>query len=89
MLSFNKPNSLNGEQLRKELRSAGVAISDENDAVRDSADGYIHLDIATKDKSLALEVVANHVGVDVVKVPTLVEKLASVGISLDELKAAL
>jgi hypothetical protein len=89
MLSFNKPTSLNGKQLRLELKSAGVAISDDTGAVADSADGYIHLDIAAKDESKAAQIVAAHVGVDSIQELTLTEKLASIGISFDELKAAL
>lgn len=89
MASFTKPSSLNGTQLRDELRIAGVTISDEPNAVLDSSDGFIHLDIKKADESKAETVVAAHVGVDSVIGLTLVEKLASVGISLDELKAAL
>jgi hypothetical protein len=89
MLSFNKPALLNGQQLRLELKSAGVLISDDTGAVADSADGYIHLDIAAKDESKAEQIVAAHVGVDSIQELTLIEKLASIGISLDELKSAL
>jgi len=89
MASFTKPSSLNGTQLREELKAAGVAISDDINAVLDSSDGLIHLDIKTADETKAAEVVASHVGVDSVIELTLAEKLASVGISLDELKAAL
>lgn len=89
MASFTKPTALNGTQLRNELRAAGVIISDEPNAILDSSDGLIHLDIKKADESKAQSVVAAHVGVDSVIKLTLAEKLASVGISLDELKAAL
>ena len=89
MITFNKPDTLNGEQLRTELRSAGIAISDETTAVSDSADGYIHLDIAAKDKSNAQQIVAAHVGVDSISEISLEDKLASIGISLAEIKSAL
>jgi hypothetical protein len=87
--TFTKPHSLNGQQLRLELRSAGIAISDDTGAVADSADGFIHLDIAAKDESKAEQIVAAHVGVDSIFELTLEEKLASINISLAEIKAAL
>ena len=89
MISFDKPTSLNGDQLRIELRAAGVAISDHAGAVADTSDGQIHLDVAAKDQAKASEIVANHLGVDSVKELSLDEKLASVGISLAEIKSAL
>lgn len=89
MESFSKPATLNGTQLRDELNAAGVAISNDINAVTDTSDGLIHLDIASKDQAKAAEVVATHVGVDKVVELTLDEKLASVGISVDEIKAAL
>lgn len=89
MASFTKPSSLNGTQLRDELRTAGVVISDDINAVIDSADGFIQLDIKKADETKAAAVVAAHVGVDSVVELSLEDKLASVGISLDDLKAAL
>ena len=89
MASFTKPSSLNGTQLRAELRTAGVTISDEPNAVLDSSDGLIHLNIKKADETKAAAVVAAHVGVDSVIELSLDEKLASVGISLAEIKAAL
>ena len=89
MASFTKPTSLNGTQLREELRSAGVTISDDINAILDSSDGFIHLDIKNADETKAAAVVASHVGVDSVIELSLDEKLASVGISLAEIKAAL
>jgi hypothetical protein len=87
--SFTKPTALNGSQLRDELRSAGVTISDDINAVQDSSDGFIHLEIKKSDETKAAGIVAAHVGIDTTIQLTLAEKLASVGISLDELKAAL
>ena len=89
MISFDKPNALNGEQLRTELRLAGIAISDETSAVSDNADGYIHLDIAAKDKSKAAAIVAAHDGTTVAPEQTIENKLASVGLNLNDLKTAL
>ena len=89
MASFTKPDSLNGTQLREELRTAGVIISDDINAVIDSSDGFIHLDIKKADETKAAAVVAAHVGVDSVIELSIEDKLAYVGISLDDLKAAL
>lgn len=89
MAFFTKPNSLNGTQLRDELNAAGVVIDYSIESVKDTSDGFIHLAIAAKDETKAAGIVAAHVGVDSVIELTLAEKLASVGISLDELKAAL
>jgi hypothetical protein len=89
MITFNKPNALNGEQLRTELRLAGITISDETDAVIDSADGYIHLNIAAKDETKAATIVAAHNGNTVAPEQTIENKLASVGLNLDDLKTAL
>lgn len=89
MVLFTKPTALNGTQLRNELRAAGVNISDEPNAVLDSSDGFIHLDIKNADETKAAAVVASHVGVDSIIELSLDEKLASVGISLAEIKAAL
>jgi hypothetical protein len=89
MALFTKPEALNGTQLRDELRTAGVTISDDINAVLDTSDGSIYLDIKKADESKAATVVAAHVGVDLIIELSIEDKLASVGISLDDLKAAL
>jgi hypothetical protein len=89
MTSFTKPVNLNGAQLRDELNASGVTISNDINAVVDTSDGFIHLDIPAKDQAKAAEIVAAHVGIDKVIELSLDEKLASVGISLAEIKAAL
>lgn len=86
MIQFNKPTNLNGAELLDELKTAGVSVIgfpliDEN--------GDFWLDIADKDKDKTAEVVANHDGTTVAKEPSVSEKLASVGLSIDDLKAAL
>lgn len=89
MKSFTKPSALNGTQLREELRIAGVTINDDINAVLDSSDGLIHLDIKKADEVKAESVVAAHIGVDSVIELSLDEKLAFLGISLAEIKQAL
>jgi hypothetical protein len=87
MIKFTKPEQLNGLQLRNELRDAGVKITDNEGAVLIDGEQMLCLDIAKSAEPAAREVVANHIGVD--REPTIEEKLASVGLSLPDLKAAL
>lgn len=87
MIQFTKPAQLNGAQLKDELRAVGVAITDDNQAVSTDGERTLWLNIADTDKVKAQEVVAQHIGID--KEPTLDDKLASVGLSVADLKAAL
>jgi hypothetical protein len=61
MQTFTKPTNLNGAELRQELNAAGVNISNDKSAVVLDGD-VLFLDIATKDKTKALAVVAAHNG---------------------------
>jgi hypothetical protein len=86
MIKFNQPNLLNGEELIAELKSAnieikGIPLIDGN--------GDFWLDIKEADKDKAAAVVAAHNGTTVAPEPTVEEKLASVGLSVDDLKSAL
>ena len=85
MIIFTKPEKLNGIQLREELRNAGVEIDDGRSVV--IIGDQLHLDILETDKEKAEEIVSKHIGID--KEITIEEKLASVGLSLPDLKAAL
>jgi len=89
MIQFNKPTNLNGTELRQELNNAGVTISDKKDSVSLDADGSLWLDIKTSDKTKAKSIVDNHNGTIVAPEPTIQNKLANAGITLDELKTAL
>ncbi len=89
MVKVDKPTNLNGVELREELRAAGVEITDGRDAVFIDDNGILYLDIATKDKAKADEVIAKHNGSQTAPELSLTEKLASIGLSIDELKAAL
>ena len=81
MKTYTKPENLNGTELIAELTAASIKV----DKVFDNGDGTISID-SDKDAS---EIVAQHNGsVDPVP-PTIEDKLASVGLSLDDLKAAL
>jgi hypothetical protein len=86
MIQFTKPTNLNGTELLKELVAAGVAIT--NWPMIDG-EGNFWLDIAEVDKAKATPVVAAHNGTIVAPTVSITEKLASVGLSVADLKAAL
>jgi hypothetical protein len=89
MLKVNKPENLNGFELRDELRAAGVAITDDRDAVLIDALGDLYLEIDSKDKAKADKVIAAHNGTSVAPELSIAEKLASIGLTIDDLRAAL
>lgn len=86
MIKFITPESLNGKQLIDELVAAGVTITEPPllDGNRE-----LWLDIKALDKDKATAVVNAHVGVDYVPTLTIEQKLASVGLSISDLKTAL
>lgn len=88
MIKFDKPKNLNGAELLAELADGGVVANDKTSPFIDG-DGNFWLDIKTADQAKALAIVAAHNGTIVASVPTIADKLASVGLSVDELKAAL
>jgi hypothetical protein len=89
MLTFDKPINLNGKELRDELNAAGVIISYEMGQLRDNGDNTILINIKEADQAIAAVVVAAHNGITVAPEPTIEDKLASVGLTLPDLKAAL
>lgn len=89
MAIFTKPKNLNGAELRNELRLTGIEISDESSAVAINEDGNLVLNILDSDIEKAAKIVEKHDGTTLPPEPSIQEKLASVNLSLDELKAAL
>lgn len=86
MISFDKPQNLNGKELIEELKKGNVVVNgfpflDENN--------QLWLDIDAKDKNKAQLIVSAHNGTLIAAELTITEKLASVGLSIEELKAAL
>ena len=82
-MNFTKPQSLNGAQLKTELKAQGIDVS----VIEDDGLGSISFEVSKAKEGLAASIVAAHVGVD--KELTIDEKLESVGLSLDDLKVAL
>jgi hypothetical protein len=86
MIKFDKPINLNGEELLNELAANGVAC---NKPPFIDGEDNLWLDIKPADEPNAAAVVAGHNGTTVSPEPTIEDKLASVGLSLPDLKAAL
>lgn len=88
MIEFKKPVNLNGAQLIEELNAVGIAIDSDNSPLIDG-NGKFWLGISSKDETKAKAIVESHNGVTVPADPTIDEKLASVGLSVNDLKTAL
>lgn len=96
MISFDKPEKLNGFQLNEELIAAGIKLkkaanpfpNQVYEAPSIDGNGVLWLDIEEGDADKATEVVAAHIAKDP-EPKTLEEKLASVGLNLNDLKSAL
>jgi hypothetical protein len=82
-MNFTKPQALNGKQLKDELKVQGIIV----EVIEDDGQGQISFDVEKPKEGLAASIVAAHVGID--KEPTIADKLESVGVSIDDLKAAL
>ena len=89
MIEFTKPKNLNGAELLDELAAIGIVLDKIMQAPQIDGEGRFWLDVSEADKDKVAQVVAAHNGTTVAPEPTIEDKLASVGLSLDELKAAL
>ena len=86
MITFTKPQNLNGKELLDELSAVGVVVEG---LPIDDGEGNLMLKIASKDEGKAAAVVAAHNGTIIAPEPTVQEKLASVGLTVADLKTAL
>ncbi len=86
MIQFTKPKNLNGTELLKELNAVGVKVTQ---SPMIDGDGNFWLELAETDKAKATEIITNHNGTTIPAEPTVADKLASVGLSVAELKTAL
>lgn len=87
MISFDKPIALDGAQLCDELQAVGIVVDRDKNPYVDG-EGVLWLDIDAKDTQKAQNVLNAHVPKPRPE-PTVADKLASVGLNLDDLKAAL
>jgi hypothetical protein len=88
MITFTKPANLNGKELVEQLNAAGININTETSPF-DDGQGNLLLDIAPADETKAEAIVAAHNGTVIAPEPTVADKLASVGLSVTDLKEAL
>jgi hypothetical protein len=86
MIKYIKPTNLNGAELLDELNAAGISITEPPFV---DGNGDLYLDIVDADAKKAEAVVLAHNGTTVSPEPTINDKLASVGLSLNDLKSAL
>jgi hypothetical protein len=89
MIQFDKPKNLNGSELLAELAAVGIILDDKTQPPVIDGNGNFWLDVRPADKAKAEAVVAAHNGTTVAPEPTIEQKLASVGLTIDDLKAAL
>ena len=89
MIKFNKPANLNGDELLDELSEVGIILDKVKQPpfIDGNGDFWLHIDPA--DEAKAQPIVAAHNGTIVAPEPTVADKLASVGLNLDDLKEAL
>jgi hypothetical protein len=86
MITFNKPTNLNGTELLQQLNDGGVSITE---PPLIDGNGIFWLDIAEADTAKATPIVAAHNGTTIAPEPTIIQKLGSVGLTIDDLKTAL
>jgi len=89
MIKFTKPINLNGDELLDELLAVGIVLDKWKQAPSIDGNGDMWLEIAAADKTKAASVIAAHNGTIIPPEPTIEDKLASVGLSVTDLKAAL
>jgi uncharacterized membrane protein YcaP (DUF421 family) len=82
---FTKPENLNGIELIAELAAVGINV----ERIVLEADGQLSVPVQAKDEAKASQIIAAHNGNTTARELTIEEKLASVNLSIDELKAAL
>jgi hypothetical protein len=88
MIRFNKPANLNGAEPKQELNAAGIVFIDEVDGLHLKGDDLL-INISENDAELALPIVNSHNGTVIAPEPTVADKLAAAGLTVEELKSAL
>ena len=83
MKTFTKPLNLNGAELISQLLSVGIKV----DRITQNTPDTISFE--TDNEELAVSVIEKHNGTTVAPQLTVADKLASVGLSIDELRVVL
>jgi hypothetical protein len=83
MAIFQRPTNLNGAELKAEFASNGISITQLNDLLDET------IRVETDDEIEAAKIIAAHNGTTVAPEPSIEDKLASIGLSLSDLKTAL
>lgn len=78
----------NGTKFRAELKNLNIDLPDDKDAISIS-DGSLILKLDEKYRKTVEQALSNHDGTDITVELGINEKLASVGLNLDDLKVAL
>lgn len=89
MIKFDKPLNLNGAELLDELATIGIVLDLATQAPVIDGNGDLWLDVKSADKAKVAEIVASHNGTIIAPTPSIEDKLASVGLTLPDLKQAL
>ena len=89
MLRFDRPENLNGAELRNELKAAGIPVSDDINFFLDDGKGNLFVAISNSFELKAAAIIVAHNGTIIAQEPTVEDKLASVGLKIDDLKIAL
>jgi len=83
MKQFTKPKNLNGAELMTELAQVDIVVNQ----IFDNANGVIEFE--TDNEILAKSIVDAHNGTITPLEPSVEQKLANVGLNLDDLRSAL
>jgi hypothetical protein len=86
MMQFDKPENLNGFELVAELRTQGVKVIE---PLVIDGNGDFWIDVSQSDAEKTAAIVATHNGTIMASEMNIADKLANVGLSIQELKAAL
>jgi hypothetical protein len=89
VIKFDKPENLNGAELLAELAAVEIILDPITQPLLLDGNGDFWININPADEAKAAVVVAAHNGTTIAPEPTIADKLASVGLDFEELKAAI
>ncbi len=85
MIKFIKPTNFNGADLESELLNKGIKLQSLAEVIGDD----LFLAIDDSESKVAGDVVKNHNGTIIAPEQTVADKLASLGLNLQDIKTAL